>query len=307
MREPTRKVAALLAGLALAALTAGCGGTPNPVLDVRATSVWPLPPEGARIPAPRCVWAGPRDEVLVLDTIGRVLRFDADGTCTARWFMPAVEVGRPEGICRLRDGRIVVADTHYHRLVYFNDAGEVLQTVGEKGTGPGQFIYPVGITQDAAGAIYVAEYGSNDRVQKFSADGVYLLAFGSFGTGPHDFQRPSGLAWFAGEVFVADAINNRIQVFSEKGAFLRTLGSATGTVLHFPYDLSVDGDGTLYVVEYGAGRVTALRRDGTVLGRVGRTGRGRGEFATPWSITIDTQRRLRVADTGNRRIVELVL
>ena len=65
-------------------------------------------------------------------------------------------------------------------------------------------------------------------------------------------------------------------------------------------------DGTLYVVEYGVGRVSRVSLDGKLLGRFGSAGSGEGEFATPWGIAVDSKMRIRVADTGNRRIVELI-
>ena len=47
--------------------------------------------------------------------------------------------------------------------------------------------------------------------------------------------------------------------------------------------------------------------NGEVFGRYGKTGRGTGEFWTPWGIATSPDGRILVADTGNRRIVELSL
>ena len=67
----------------------------------------------------------------------------------------------------------------------------------------------------------------------------------------------------------------------------------------------VGPDGNLTVVEYSGGRITRLTLDGTLLGRYGKPGSGDGEFATPWGMTVDGKGRVWVADTGNRRLVEL--
>src|SRR5262249_9572977 len=154
------------------------------------------------------------------DTGGRVLVFDSNGKLAREWKMPEYDVGRPEGDCVFKDGRVVVTDTHYSRVVFFDRTGKLLSMSGSFGHEPGQFIYPVGITQDDAENYYVCEYGSNDRVQKFSVDGELLLQFGAFGTAPGEFQRPSGVLWHQGKVYVADAMNNRIQMFSDQGEFL---------------------------------------------------------------------------------------
>ena len=272
---------------------------------LRVAAAWSLPPEGTRLPAPRAVAPGADDTLLVIDTAGRVLVYGADRALLRQWSMPEVSVGRPEGICQLTDGRILVADTHYHRVVAFTAGGEVASTFGHEGTAPGEFIYPVSVLQSPAGEVYVAEYGSNDRVQVFTPDGVFLRAFGQFGTGPRDLQRPSGMAWLAERLYVADAINNRVQVFAPDGAYQATLDFAAAGGLRFPYDVAADAEGRLQIIEYGAGRITQCRADGSAVRRFGRMGSGAGEMTTPWGIAVVGTNRVVVADTGNRRIVEL--
>lgn len=287
----------------------GCGTDPaGPPLDVREVNYWPMPPDGPRLPAPRAMTVGPDHELYVIDNAGRVLVFDESGRLARQWHMPEYSVGNPEGICVFRDGRIAVADTHYFRVVFFDRAGKVLGMQGELGREAGQFIYPVAVCDDDAGNFYVAEYGGNDRIQKFSPDGKWLLELGGNGTGPGKFQRPSGIVWHDGKLYVADAFNNRLQEFADDGRFLRILEASAATGgLQYPYDLAQGGDGSLYVVEYGAGRVSRLDLDGNILGRYGRTSTGDGGFVTPWGLTVDDTGRLFVADTGNRRIVELRL
>ena len=47
--------------------------------------------------------------------------------------------------------------------------------------------------------------------------------------------------------------------------------------------------------------------EGKLLGQLGHSGSGEGEFGTPWGVAIDAQMRIRIADTKNRRIVTLRL
>src|SRR5271169_5213818 len=80
---------------------------------------------------------------------------------------------------------------------------------------------PRGAASDAAGRVWVADFG-NQRVQLFGADGSSLLAFGTRGSGPGQFNDPCGIALGpTGLVFVADTWNSRVQVFDEKGVWLR--------------------------------------------------------------------------------------
>lgn len=294
---------------------AGCSQhdseSPIPVKETRG---WMLPAEGPTQPTPRSLTTGPANELAVLDTAGRVLIYDSKGTLLRQWKMLDVQFGKPEGIVWLKDGQLVVCDTHYHRLVWFDQNGKVNRVVGERGTGPAQFVFPVGITKDAAENLYVCEYGGHDRVQVFSRDGTWLREFGSPGTGPGQFQRPSGLVWHAGQVFVADAVNNRILVFKDSGEYVGLLGAHSGanratSALSFnlPYDIALAPDGAFYVIEYGAGRLSKVSTDGRLLGRYGSTGGGSGEFATPWGLAVDNRMRIYVADTKNRRIISLQL
>jgi iron(III) transport system ATP-binding protein len=288
----------------------GCWTNPSPTLIVKKESNWLMPPDGHRVPAPRGMTVSPANEYLVLDNAGRVLVFDENGDLQRQWWMPEYSIGKAEGICVLKDGRIAVADTHYHRVVFFDHEGQVTGMFGQRGSGPGDFVYPVAITQDPDENLYICEYGQNDRVQKFRPDGTFLLQFGGPGTEAGQFQRPSGVAWYDHKLYVVDAFNNRIQVFGEDGKLVAILGESDKIAeVHYPYDIAVDPHGDLFVVEYGAGRVSKFNRQGRLLGRYGRSGSGQtaAQFSTPWGLTIDRRGRLYVCDTGNRRIVELEL
>jgi ABC-type multidrug transport system ATPase subunit len=300
-------VSALVVGAMLA--VGGCAerDAGAPTIKIASWRTWQMPPDGARVPAPREVEVGPAGEVLVLDTAGRVLIFGDAGKLARSWRMPESERGRPEGALFLRDGRIAIADTHYHRILFFDVTGREVGRLGSEGRGKGEFIYPVALAEDDDGNLYVCEYGHNDRVQKFSIRGEFLATIGGGGSGGGEFQRPSGIAWRGGRLFIVDAFNNRVQVFSDAGKFEGVLSSPESpATLEFPYDLALAEDGTLFIIEYKAGRLTKLSARGELLGRYGTAGTGMGEFKTPWGVAARGS-RVYIADTGNRRIVELEL
>ena len=65
---------------------------------------------------------------------------------------------------------------------------------------------------DGAGNVYVSEC-SNDRIQVFDSQGIFLRKWGSEGSGDGEFIRPQELAIDGdGNVYVSDRDNNRIQV-----------------------------------------------------------------------------------------------
>jgi DNA-binding beta-propeller fold protein YncE len=65
----------------------------------------------------------------------------------------------------------------------------------------------------------------NYRIQKFTADGIYIDSWGTFGTGNGQFDRPRGIAFDinTGNVYVTDYDNNRIQIFTNDGDYVATI------------------------------------------------------------------------------------
>jgi ABC-type multidrug transport system ATPase subunit len=294
--------------LLLCLMASACVEQDQPVLKVRDIHYWSMPAKGKMIPAPRSVTCGPHDEVIVLDKGGRVIVFSEKGEILRKWSMPDARIGNPEGACVFLDGRIAVADTHYARVVFFDHDGKVVGMLGSQGTGPSQFHYPVCVTQDPHQNFYVGEYGGNDRVQKFSVDGKFLLQIGKAGSGPGQLQRASGVVWRDDKVYVADSFNNRIQVFTDTGKYLSIIGlPESGVTLGFPYALALGPQNDLFVIEYMTARVSRFDlKTSKLLGRFGTQGRGEGEFSTPWGIDVNSKGTVYVADTDNRRLVELL-
>ena len=101
---------------------------------------------------------------------------------------------------------------------------------------------PFGIATDAAGNVYVGNRGDKS-VWKFSASGVgSVLVPASFGLG-----SPNGLAFKAGNLYVADNNQGKIQRFdSTSGNFLSTFADTTSG-LNGPVGIAFDTTGNLYV------------------------------------------------------------
>lgn len=301
---PGSRVRLLWGILLCAVFLAGCdAGGQTETLAVESVDVFALPADGTRLPAPRDIALGEQGEWIVLDNAGRVLVYRADGTLDRQWRMPDSADGNPEGACLLSDGRIAVADTHYHQIVVFGRDGEVLTTFGGSGKEPGQFIYPVAIETDPQGNLYVAEYGGNDRIQKLSPTFEFIQEFGSFGSGAGQFQRPSGIVWNAGKLFVVDAFNSRVHVFSDSGEFLELL-RIEPVGLHYPYDVASGPTGELHIIEYGAGCLSIVNQEGRITARFGADDPNH-RLATPWGLAVNEQGEIWLADTGNRRVVRL--
>ena len=99
----------------------------------------------------------------------------------------------------------------------------------QPGQGPNQdlFDYPTDVALDAAGNIFVADgLGANTRIAKFNNVGKFVKSWGVKGTGEGQFADTHGVQVDgAGNVYVADSGNKRIQVFDNDGNFKSAIGN----------------------------------------------------------------------------------
>jgi sugar lactone lactonase YvrE len=264
-----------------------------------------------RFQKPRAMAIDAEDHLYIVDMTARIQVFDRDGNYLRGWQTPVHVAGRPTGMSFDRRGRLMVADTHYYRVLVYSPQGELLDTLGGvHGQSPGEFGLVTDAVEDHAGNLYVSEYGEYDRIQKFSPEGKFLLEWGGHGAEPGQFMRPQSLAVDEHDhVWVADACNHRIQVFDGEGGVLDVWGeegSEPGQ-LYYPYGLEFDEAGHLYVCEWGNNRVQKFSRSGESLGCWGRRGRAPGELDHPWAVVRDRQGRLHVLDTQNHRVQRIVM
>ncbi len=255
---------------------------------------------------PRAAVATPDGQLYVVDKGGRVQLLGQSGEFVRAWRMPQIDAGKPTGLGISPDGRVFAADTHYSRVMVFDADGRELQRFGSFGDEPGQFRLPTDVAINAAGEIYVAEYGGNDRISKFTPNWDFITSFGGRDSDEAArLDRPQSLVIAAdGSLWVADAVRHRIVHFAANGAFLGQfgrLGSGAGE-LRFPYGLGLLSDGSLVVCEYGNNRVQRFADDGRSLGIWGRAGRRAGELAYPWSLVVGQRDLVLVIDSGNNRV-----
>jgi DNA-binding beta-propeller fold protein YncE len=261
-------------------------------------------PSVEEIHFPRDVDIGPDGILHVVDRTATVHRLFPDGRLIASLPMPERERGNPQGLSVAPDGRILVADTHYNRVVILSPQGECLARFGSFGRNEGEFIYPTAVVMTPEGELAVAEYGGNDRIQVFGPDFRVRRTIGKLGKGPGEFSRPSGMCLGAdGLLYVADACNHRVQVFRLQGEWVRSFGNfGTGPGnLHYPFDVAWTEAGTLAVVEYGNNRVQEFTPAGESLRCLGGPGSGKDQFHNPWGIAAGKP-GIVVADSWNHRL-----
>jgi sugar lactone lactonase YvrE len=265
--------------------------------------------------------------------------------------LQAGQFNQPYGIAVDLAGNVYVADSVNQRVQKFDPTGtfllawgwdvdpaggtgfEVCTTScknGSLGSGAGQFSSPYGVAVDRLGDVYVADR-SNNRIQKFSSSGDFLLAWGwdvnpaaggpttletctaattcksgTPGAGDGQFNGPQGIGTDAGgNVYVGDTQNRRIQKFDSTGGFATkwgTFGTADGQ-FNLVYGVAADDFGTVYVVD-AAPRLQTFTSTGTFITKWGSQGSLPGQFGFGGGAGVDTDPlgRVYVADYDNRRI-----
>jgi len=295
------------------------GAYPSGPRQGRVEQVWGrqgLKP--GRFQTPRAIAIDEQNRLFIVDKTARIQVFSSDGEYLLGWRTPASAAGNPAGLSIDRQGNVLVADTHYYRVLTYTPTGKMLsdRTLGDPeqfGHEPGKFAFVTDAVQDQAGNYFVAECGEFDRIQKISPDGEFLMQWGGHGTEPGQFVRPQSICLDAeGLLWVADACNHRIQVFDARGesARLVRIWGAEGVEpgkMRYPYDLALDGKGHLYVCEFGNHRVQKFTLDGTLVGVWGERGRQRGQLHSPWGLARDNRGRIHVVDSYNQRVQRIRL
>jgi DNA-binding beta-propeller fold protein YncE len=307
-----RQFGRLAAGSLLALALGGCPAPPTE--EDRVQKVWGrVGVAPGRFSKPRAIAIDARDQLYIVDMTARIQVFDTEGNYLRGWQTPEYLRGKPTGLTIAPDGNLLVADTHYYRILSYTPAGQLLpeRTLGgTMGQGPGEFGFVTDAVRDADGNYYVSEYGEFDRVQKFSPQGEFLLQWGGHGSEPGRFFRPQHLAIDDQQrLWVADASNHRIQVFDAHGKLLDRWGSAGSQPgqMYYPYCLALDGAGHVYVCEYGNHRVQKFTLEGRSVAMWGGEGRRPGQLFNPWGLVLDSQGRLHVLDSNNHRVQRIVL
>jgi sugar lactone lactonase YvrE len=193
---------------------------------------------------------------------------------------------------------------------------------------------PQGIAIDKGGNIYFAD-GINEVVwrQDASTGNLSVIA----GTGVAGYSGDNGPAISAqlyyprgvavdtsGNVYIADADNNRIRMVSAQTGVIKTIaggsgsfsslgdgGPATQAFLSYPFGLAFDAAGNLYIADEGNGRIREVNRQTGIISTVaggGTANPGDGGAATqatlyPQGVALDTSGNIYIPADGRIRVV----
>lgn len=192
---------------------------------------------------------------------------------------------------------------------------------------------PTGCVLDAAGNLYVSDE-ANNVVRKITATtGIITTVAGNgYGAGESyggssgdggpavfaELNHPWGLAIdSAGDLFIADNGNNRIQEVSTSTGMIKTVASfGNGTN---PQGLALDGAGNLYIADQGKCEVERLNLSTNLLTTVAGNGTvGEGQsvvgdggpatsavLAEPQGVILDAAGDIFISDSNDQRVREV--
>jgi sugar lactone lactonase YvrE len=264
-----------------------------------------------------------------------VIELDQAGNVVQGWGDPSQDISvyprNPHGIFVDHNNFVWIGTYMHHRVMKFTREGKHLMTIGEydKNAGSNDTTLlggPAGIWVDPkTNEVFIADGYRNRRVIVFDgASGKYLRHWGAYGAAPDDTQKNAndpetpnkqfstvhGLTGSRdGLIYVADRRGNRIQVFDQKGKFIREKIIAPRTLASgsaFIPVLSPDRDQQwLYMADGTNHKIWMLRRsDLEVVGEFGRGGRQLGQMLRPHGMSADSKGNLYVGEASTGRRVQ---
>jgi len=174
---------------------------------------------------------------------------------------------------------------------------------------------PSGVVCDLLGNLYIADT-MNHRICKRTPSGALTTFAGSLGhpgfvngsTTEARFHSPSSLAIDKlGNIYVADTGNNAIRIISNYIPNI-LVGTIALDGLHSPRGVAIHTSGSIYISDTGNNRICMLMPTGDLVTLAGGVSGYldnigvKAAFNSPTAITVDYNKTVYVADTGNNVI-----
>ncbi|MGC2171093.1 MAG: SMP-30/gluconolactonase/LRE family protein [Candidatus Sulfotelmatobacter sp.] len=199
------------------------------------------------------------------------------------------------GLAMDDDDRLFVSDPGLAHILVFNAKHEAVDVITDGLVRPGDMAID---TENRL--LYVSDV-DQDQVLVYDADSLKLLR--RIGTGGHhhalttpgDFARPGGLAVDGdGNLYVADTLNDRIEIFDGDGNFISTFGKAGDGPGYFarPKGVAIDIDDHIWVADGMEDRVQVFNQQAQLLISFGGHGLLPGMFQGIVDIVIDKNNRV---------------
>lgn len=296
-------------------------------------------PRGIAADAAGNIYIADSDNLRVrrIDAGGRISTFAGNGIAGAAGDGGAAtgaSLSDATGVAIDAAGNLYIADAGNRRIRKVTPGGIITTFAGtgiQGSAGDGgaataaQLNRPTAVTLDSAGNLYIAD-SSNHRIRRVAGNGTITTVAGN---GRDAFAGDGGQATNAslsfplgvavdksGNLYIADAGNNRIRRVTPAGVITTVAGDGGTASLNIPSDIVFDAAGTLYIADSGNNRVRAVNPAGitTTIAGTGIDGfdgdGGPAASATlnfPWGLGMDLAGNLYIGDRANNRIRKIGL
>ena len=223
-------------------------------------------------------------------------------------------------------GNLYIAEWVNNRIRKVDSDGNITTVAGRE-----QLNEPRGVAPDGAGNLYIADT-DNHRIHKVDSAGVISTVAGSGTAGfsgdggaavSAQLDNPSDVAPDgAGNLYIADVVNQRIRKVDSAGVISTVAGSgtagfsgdggaATAAQLDGPTDVALDGAGNLYISDGLNHRIRKVDSSGNISTVAGTGTQGYGgdggaataaQLDTPADVALDGAGNLYIVDNNNHRI-----
>ena len=276
----------------------------GPLLPQQLVNDWAKLPKGWNFGECSGVATDKQDNVWVFSRGAHpVTQFDRDGKFLQAW--PDIKIVSSHGIRVDDEGNVWLIDVKGHVVIKCNPEGRVLMVLGNRQGTPGNndskdaFNEPTGIAFGKNGDLFISDGYVNARVIKFNRDGEYIMHWGKKGTGDGEFNLVHDVCFDSEErLYVADRLNQRIQIFDTNGKFL-----GKWTDIGAPWGLAYSRkENCIYMCDGVNNRIVKLGLDGKVLGVLGSYGKAPGKLDFVHNIALDSRGAIYVSEVKNWRV-----
>nr|MDA8079237.1 IPT/TIG domain-containing protein [Nitrospiraceae bacterium] len=246
---------------------------------------WTLSIQHAYDPVARVLYLGDGGRRTATGLNSIISTFAGDGQTNS--------MNNPSGVAADGKGNIYVADKANNKIKKIDPSGNISTIAGSGNGGFGgdggmavnaTLNGPSGVSTDSAGNIYIADT-ANNRIRMIDARGIINTIAGNGQAGYSGDSGPATTASLngptavaadnAGNIYIADASNNRIRMIDPAGHITGAAGNgqagfsgdgltAQQAALNVPTGVAVDRFGNIYIADQGNNRIRKMNASGII-------------------------------------------
>ena len=132
-----------------------------------------------------------------------------------------------------------------------------------------------------------------------------VLSLGREGSSAGKFKGPWGVAVNErNEIAVTEKLNDRVQIFSSDGTYVRSIGGkgVKGGEFNRPSGITYFKSGNIVVADSNNNRLQIFTEQGEYITQIGSEGNLDHQLKYPWGVSVDSDGNIIVADSNNKLI-----